>query len=199
MGLNKKFEVVDLGLKVPEEFHPEWYRQGYVPINVELNNKEPINEAKMLNRQGYKAISIEDESEIPKIKEALQMQSNKESQWYDNLAEDGEAVDNNESVDVDSLQKHKISLKEIKPNDKEMAPSDLTTIRSKLLQKRKVEDKARVASPGEFVVWFCEKVVHVGNLNATKEICEKLIVENEDIQDDDLMIFLRIPVAKLFK
>ena len=78
--------------------------------------------------------------------------------------------------------------------------SELTNIRQKLINKNQPKKIAeKVAAPGEFVIIVKGHPVHIGDLVSTKEKCEEVIISNEDLDDDDLLIFMRVPIGKIIK
>lgn len=206
MAKVKETEIIDLQFKVPKEYYPEWYKKGCIPFEIDESRlsveKERLMKEKESTfisgpRQKFSPTIIEDENDLPKIKQAEQMQPGSESEWFDEMSPDAtedRIIDNNDEIDVEKLQKHVIRVKESK---KEM--NTINDIRQKLISKKKAEDVAVIAAPGEFVVWFKNKVVNVGPLESTRKICEELILDNDDLDDDDLLIFLRIPINKIIK
>ena len=149
----------------------------------------PINKAK-----GIPASIIEEDRQFPQIKPAKEMQQPQETMWYDEMDEKippGKIIDNNDAVDNEKLQKHNVKI---------TVDSELTNIRQKLINKNQPKKIAeKVAAPGEFVIIVKGHPVHIGDLVSTKEKCEEVIISNEDLDDDDLLIFMRVPIGKIIK
>ena len=55
------------------------------------------------------------------------------------------------------------------------------------------------AAPGEYVLFYNKQVVDVGKLDKVKAFAEDIIINNENLSEDDLVIFLRVPLGKIFK
>ena len=54
-------------------------------------------------------------------------------------------------------------------------------------------------APGEYVLLHKKQIVEVGVLSKIKPLAEEIIINSENISDDDLVIFLRVPLDKIFR
>jgi len=211
---NKKINLVDLNLKVPEAYYPEWYKKGVIPFEIEEDRLQSEAEDMMKHgerRQQYAPIVdnkerrrqqlTEEDEKFLKIKDAPEMEDESATAWFDdspkNVSGD-KIVDNNDVVDVGILQRHALNFQEEKESKK---MSKIEEIKRNLLKSREDANAevARIAAPGEFSIMFKGKVIHIGKLETIKEVCEQVIMEHDDIDDDDLLIFLRVPLDKIFK
>ena len=197
MKSKNQLEITDLKLNVPEEYYPEWYRKGCIPFEVDDERLQEearrlMEEAHMKipiqTRQQYPAVSIENEDDIPKIKLAQHMQDPKTTEWFDEMdtSTASKTIDNNDIVFPSQFI----------PHANEQAES-INNIRQKLLSKKKMSENPRLAEPGEYVVLLKNKVQHIGGIEQTKEVCESLIIENEDLNNDDLIVFYRVPLSNI--
>ena len=150
----------------------------------------------------FKPIAIiKEEPDVDMIKRADQMQNPKETIWYDDLDESdpSKIIDNNEVDDFDKKQKLEIKVPAagIKTN------SVVSMIRRKLqeeqMQEQVVEEPVKIAKPGEFVIMYKNRVCNIGTLEEMKQSCIEIVEKNDNVSDDDILVFLRIPLQKLFK
>jgi hypothetical protein len=191
MMTNKKITVFDFDLNVPNDYKPEWYKKGIEPYKVDVKRTEK-NEGVFMpkqvnNRRGIGPIKNEDELDI---KQAKQMESPIESMFFDSEDQPENyknMIDDNENVNIDNIQK--ISV----PNE---TFDSVENIRNKLFKKRKQNNK--IPNVGDFIVIYNGKPIVIGDENDVREICEKIIIENEDLTDDDLMVYYRVSLGKFF-
>jgi len=193
----KELDIMDNNFKVPKKYWPEWYKKGLVPFEIEEERLEgemvmsqPINKAK-----GISASIIENDDDIPKIKQAKEMQSPDETMWYDEMPAHlppGKIIDNNDVVDNAKLQKYEVKMQE---------DNEIMDIRKRLLDEMqpKEEPKPKLAAPGEFVVWIRGHAGHIGDIKSTAEVCKKIIIEDDTLEADDLQVFMRVPLNKIVK
>jgi len=127
------------------------------------------------------------------IKESEFMENPNESNWFDADEQPDnykDIIDDNDDVDCETIQKIKVSseaFKSIENVKKEVLPDTF----QQQVSKPKIND---------FVIIYKNMDVFVGNnKKEVKRVCEKIIIENEDIVDDDLMIFFRVPLNEIFK
>ena len=194
----KEIEISGMELNVPKKYQPYWMQIGAVPFEVDVDriNKEDIRQKINEPRQQFKATVIESDEEIPQIKMAQHMEPEEASAWYDEVDPKiplDKMIDNNDVVDIGALQRHKI-ISDLQ------SPNTINDVRERL--KKDVEpepEEARIAQPGEFVVLLRNKLTFIGNLAAAKAAAEKIILDNEDLGDDELIIFLRVPLNKIFR
>jgi len=183
---------------LPEDYRPAWYRAGLTPLssNSEMKPDEVKSQMKKQKVDPYAKksapiIFLKDGEEPPKIREALTMQAPEASMWYEDsnssVPED-QIVDNNDFVDLEKIQI--------------TAPPSISSIRQKLLKSKeqvKPEKKAMFAAPGEYVLFYNKEIIEVGALQKIKPLIEEIIINNQELTDDDLAVFLRVPLDKIFK
>lgn len=202
--MTKKFEISGLEMSSPSKYQPEWLKRGIVPFEVDTERlRQTITQGNvnmnknMELRQRYPAKVIPDE-DAPKIKNAPVMAKPDEAMWYDDDAavKPEDIIDNNDVVNNDKIQRF-----EVKSPVKQTTTSVVDKIREKFSEKpTKPEEKARIAQPGEFVLMIDNKVIEIGKLEEVKTACEEEIMKREfDIKDEDILIFLRVPLDKVFK
>lgn len=181
---NKKKEIIITGLelKVPKEYQPEWFKLGIEPHRINPNVGD--NMSKFDNKKGMEPLK-----EVPEIKEAKEMQNPLESYWFeaeDQPSTNKKMIDNNETIDVEDIQKINVSKETFDSIDK---------IRTKL----KGPPNKPNAKVGDFIVLYRGKNVFVGDENGVREICESLIMKDDNLTDDDLGVFYRVSLGKFFK
>lgn len=195
---------------LPEKYQPAWFRDKLTPLkaNIPMNTEDVKNQmtkfAKIktedvkqskanrfddeFTKQSANITILKEDDDIP-IRSASVMQSADANMWYEDLSEEGDKViDNNDDVDLEQAQ--------IK------APEAISSIRQKLLLKNKPQElkqKNMFAAPGEYVLFYNKQVVDVGKLDKVKACAEDIIINNENLAEDDLVIFLRVPLGKIFK
>lgn len=185
-----KFEVTDLELneKIPFKYYPEWYKKGLQPIEVDQERLKELGEEMALaekfgNKQQFKPVKVLDD-DIPNIKPAAAMQDPKDSMWYDDCSTDAPQPN-------------------VNSGKKQTSTGTINTLRQKLLElpKEKVQElkPQRIAKPGECVTMLKGSAINIGTLKESKAVCEKIILTQSDLDDDDLCVFLRIPLEKLFQ
>lgn len=201
MNDKKQLEIVNLKLNVPNEYYPEWYRKGCIPFEVEEERLQEearrlIEEGKMkipisTTRQKFPAIPIENEEDIPKIRLAQRMQDPKETEWFDEMdvSIKDKIIDNNDFVFPDKPETI------MRPN----IDDSIENIRKKLLSKKKIGNTERLAEPEEYVILLKNKVQHIGKLEEVRSVCENIILENEDLEDNDIIVFYRVPISKIIE
>jgi len=186
----KEIHVASFDLDLPDEYKPEWYKLGIEPykanFNVNKGDGMVITPTTVNMRRGMSPLA----EGAPNIKEPEQMESPVETIWFD--AEDqpsdiNQMVDNNETVNMSDMQKINV------PEETFESVSD---IRNKLLNKSKPKRKAQI---GEFIVFHNDSIVFIGDETGTTEVCEKIIIENENLKDDDLVVFYRVALEKFFR
>ena len=183
---------------LPEEYQPAWYRLKLKPLNADSQmTKDDIkNQMKkhenLFIKKSAPVIILNEEEDIPKIVEAKVMQSADASMWYEELdgkVDESSIVDNNDVVDLEKIQTQ---------------PSkSIVSIRQKLLEEKKIKEKAEsktmFVAPGEYVLLHKKQIVEVGVLSKIKPLAVEIIINSENISDDDLVIFLRVPLDKIFR
>ncbi len=190
---------------LPEKYQPAWFRDKLTPLkaNIQMNtedikkqmtkyvkNPDTIKQSDIneFTKKSANVKIIKDDEELP-VKQPAVMQSADANMWYEDLSEEGDKViDNNDTVDLEQVQ--------IK------APEAISSIRQKLLLKNKPPEpkqKNMFAAPGEYVLFYNKQVADVGKLDKVKALAEEIIINNENLSDDDLVIFLRVPLEKIFK
>lgn len=189
---------------LPEKYQPAWFRDKLTPLkaNAPMNTEDIKNQMTKyvktpdtikqsdiseFTKKSANVKIIKDDEEFP-IKQAAVMQSADANMWYEDLSEENKVIDNNDVVDLEQAQ--------IK------APEAISSIRQKLLLKNKPQElkqKNMFAAPGEYVLFYNKQVVDVGKLDKVKAFAEDIIINNENLSEDDLVIFLRVPLGKIFK
>lgn len=168
---------------------PYWKLHNIKPFVV---NEERLNQ-EVIMKERFKPIPVDEDELDAKIKDASTMQDPKDSMWFDEMdnTDPNKIVDNNDFDDLDKKQKLEIKV----PANQ----SIVAMIKNKLRKEKQAPEKARIAKPGEFVIMYKDKVCNIGSLNDIKESCINIIESNENISDDDILVFLRIPLQKIFK
>jgi hypothetical protein len=183
---------------LPEKYRPAYIRAGLTPLKADsqMESDEVKTQMKKQKVDPYAKksapiIFLKDGEDPPKIREGLTMQATEASMWYENdtpVPED-QVIDNNDFVDLEKIQIP--------------APACISSIRQKLLSKKqeqiKPDKKPMFAAPGEYVLFYNREIVEVGTLEKIKPLIEEIIINNEELTDDDLAVFLRVPLDKIFK
>jgi len=201
MNKPKKIDVPVFELDLPDEFKPEWYKLGIEPTKMRSVLEEgdmmfkkpqvsnyrrgipPIEEKPMTVKEAEKENLIS-------IKEAEVMTDPSEYAWFnaDDQPEDIEnIVDNNEDVNVEGIQQINVP---------EETYDSIHNIRDKLLKRKQ---RNRMADVGDFVVLHKGANIYVGDESGVGEVCEQIILENENLTDDDLVVFYRVSLQKFFR
>ncbi len=223
MNKGKKIDIHGLELDVPKKYIPEWLSLGKPPHEIDSNRlEEPVIAKKEQNtttedptttNNPYKRrarnypnntnlkkdtapiVVLSDEEfdesdETPKIKINPNMQPAAASMWYTaDMAVDNstEIVDNNDIVDLDPIQSASPVVASI--GQKIKSPENTTT-----------DDCNRPAKPGEFILMYNGKTSIIGSLTKIKEKATKLLkTHGSTISNKDMVIFLRVPLEKVFK
>jgi len=191
MNDTKKINVANFELNIPDEFKPEWYKKGIEPheINHVISSDGMVSRPMTVNnRRGMGSL------EEDPVRKAKKMERPVESVWFD--AEDqpsshDDIIDDNEVVNVEPIQKMSV------PNE---TFESIESIRNKILKSNekvvRIENKAKV---GDFIVLYRGKNVFVGDEVGVKQICEKIIMEDKDLTDEDLSVFYRVSLGKFFR
>jgi len=204
MNKIKKIDIPLFDLNLPDEYKPEWYKFGIEPYkshsvleegDVMLKKPQNFNSVRgfpALKEKPENPLTIrEAESEnLIKIKEAEVMADPEEFAWFnadDQSKNIEKIIDNNEDVDIEKIQKIEVP--------KETFES-VHSIRDKLLQKK---TKERIADVGAFVVLYKGSNIYIGDEEGVREVCEQIILENEDLEDNDLIVFYRVSLQKFFR
>ena len=185
----KDFDITE-GL--PEEHIPQWYQRNIAPARVDFVDGRMQLGGDDMPRQRQINNRHEEES-VPKIKPAARMEDPKETMWYeaDEFGDSSKVIDNNETVDLETIQKFKV-----KPmGNKE---DTIAKLRAKFDAENKPAEQARIAAPGEFVVMLNNKVINIGDAETIKPLVKKIVLTKQDLSDNDLVVFLRVPLDSLF-
>ena len=188
----------DINADLPEEHIPQWYQRNIAPVRVDfVNGRMQMGDDMQRQRQVTKPRQEED---VPKIKPAARMEDPKDSMWYeaDEFADPNKVIDNNETVDLEAIQKFNVKVKPIVEEKKEKMDT-ISKLRAKFDEEKKPKEQARIAAPGEFVVMLNNKVVTIGDANAIKPIVKEIVLSKSNISDNDLVVFLRVPLDTLFE
>lgn len=190
MSKAKKINIPIFELNLPDEYKPEWYKLGIEPYEA----KSELEEGEIMLK---KPQTVEYKRGVPpisdntlNIKEAEVMGDPNEFAWFnseDQPENIEDVIDNNETIDIENIQRIKVP--------KETFDS-VHSIRDKLLKRK---TKNRVADIGDFVVLHKGNSIYVGDEGGVRKVCEKIILENENLKDDDLVVFYRVSLQKFFR
>jgi hypothetical protein len=175
------------------KYQPEWRRLKITPKRVDLSTEDyngDIMENLKRNR-GYQDLKkktaevrvMPDDSDLPQIKLSANMAPVTAGMWYSNDKIDPtRVVDNNDDYDYESLQ-----------------IDNSNSVISQIKQKYTKELEQTVPQQNKnFVLLLKRKPILIGTLDEVKEKAKDIILQVDDLRDEDVMVFMRIPLEKIF-
>ena len=172
------------------KYESEYKRLGVQPIIKDfdsadrgeiMDNMKRNRDYQDLTKKRADVKIITDDSEMPPIKLSPNMAPANAGMWYDNEKIDpNKAIDNNVRVDLEPLQ-----------------IDNPDSIVSKII-KQYAKPEPTQSEGKNFVLLLKRKPVLIGNLDEIREKAKDMILQLEGLQDDDIMVFMRIPLDKIF-